>query len=384
MAQDGRPVYAAIERWLDKALITPELGERLREEVAESAEARTARMTQYVIAATGAVVLLIAAGVFLDWAWPRMDEAGRTGFLAAVGIAVHLWGVRLEVVRRWIPAALLMQTAGLGVVMTALVYSHQAWADVSAGGIGTGVAALLVPLVLAPRSFRANAVMPAVHLCFGLGFLAVFLDRATPIPDDQIVWFVDAVLVAASAVMVLVLKRDPRGQRHPWALNAFVAAVYAAAVLVAVTATGPMDMEGEVAYPLDAWWALLVGLTLWGIHRSPPGLRRGWFEDQLAYCLLIWIPLGFFTAMEAMDRDVIVGMVFVSGMGVVGFAYALRYRLGRMVTTSALAFIVGIWAWAVDTGGALGGVVGLGIAAALLFWLSGKVGSWGKRTPDGV
>jgi hypothetical protein len=68
-------------------------------------------------------------------------------------------------------------------------------------------------------------------------------------------------------------------------------------------------------------------------------------------------------------------------MGVVGFAYALRYRIRKMVLTSALAFIIGVWQWAVERGGALGGVLGLAVAAALLFWLSGKVGSWAPRDP---
>jgi hypothetical protein len=379
VAQDGRQVHQAIERWEDKALVSPELASRLREEVRESAEAGTARVTQYIIASTGAVVLLIAAGVFLDWAWPMMDEATRTGFLAAVGLLVHLWGARLEVVRRWIPAALLMQTGGLGVLMAALIYSDHAWADMSAGGVATGVGALLVPLVLAPRAFRANAVMPAVHLCFALGFLAVALDRATPLSDDQIVWVLDGVLAIASLTMVVLLRGDPDGERHPWALHGFVAAVYAAAVLVILTATGPMDMESQVAYPLDVWWVILVVLTLWGIHRSPTGLRKGWFEDHLAYCVLFWIPLGFMTVLEAMDQEMILAMVVVSGMGVLGFLYALRYRVRRMAATSALTFIIGVWAWAVERGGALGGVVGLGLAAALLFWLSGKVGSWAPR-----
>lgn len=379
MAQGGRQVYQALERWEDKALISPELATRLRHEVDESAEVGTARMTQYIVAATGAVVLLIASGVFLDWAWPKMDEGSRTGFLFAVGLVVHLWGARLEVIRRWIPAALLMQTAGLGVVMAALIYSDHAWADMSTGGVATGVAALLVPLVLAPRSFRANAVMPAVQVCFALGFLAVALDRATPLTGDQIIWVVDGVLAVAAVIMVWVLRGDADGARHPWALNGFVAAVYAGAVLVVVTATGPMDLEAQTAYPLDAWWAMMVALTLWGIHRSPPGLRKAWFEDHLAYCVLLWIPLGFLTALEALDWGGIWGMVFVSGMGVMGFGYALRYRSRKMVVTSALAFIVGIWQWAVEQGGALGGVLGLALAAALLFWLSGRVGSWAPR-----
>ncbi|GMV03797.1 MAG: hypothetical protein AMXMBFR53_00790 [Gemmatimonadota bacterium] len=376
MSQVSRPVFEAIERWQAKSLITDELAERLRGEVVEASEAGTARMSQYLVAATGAVVLLIASGVFLDWAWPRMDDAMRTAFLLAVGLGVHLWGARLETVRRWIPAALLMQTAGLGLLMVAFVYSEEAWADVSAGGIATGIGALLVPFALAPRSFRANAVMPAVHLCFALGFIAVFLDRATPLVGDTIIWVLDGVLLVASAVMVAVLRRDPGGTRHPWALNAFVAAVYAAAVLVFVTAAEALTLGDDVAYALDLWLFLVAGLTLWGIHRSPPGLRKDWFEDQLAYCVLLWIPLGFFTAMEAMDGTEDLALVMVGSGAVAGFAYALRYRVRRVLVTSALAFIAAVWVWAAERGGALGAVAGLAFAAGLLFWLSGRVGRW--------
>jgi len=376
MGQVSRPVFEAIERWQAKSLIADDLAERLRGEVVEASEVGTARMSQYVVAATGAVVLLIASGVFVDWAWPRMDDAMRTAFLLAVGLGVHLWGARLESVRRWIPAALLMQTAGLGLLMVAFVYSEEAWADVSAGGIVTGVGALLVPVVLAPRSFRANAVMPAVHLCFALGFIAVFLDRATPLVGDTVIWVLDGVLLAASAVMVAVLRRDPGGTRHPWALNAFVAAVYAAAVLILVTAAEALTLGNDVAYALDVWLFLVAGLTLWGIHRSPPGLRKDWFEDQLAYGVLIWIPLGFFTAMEAMGGGEDLALVMVGAGGVAGFAYALRYRVRGVLVTSALAFIAAVWFWAVERGGALGAVAGLAFAAGLLFWLSGRVGRW--------
>ena len=383
MAQDGRQVYQAIERWEDKALVSPELAVKLREEVAEAAEAGTARMTQYLVAATGAVVLLIASGVFLDWAWPQMGEAARTGLLAAAGMVVHLWGVRLEVKRRWTPAALLMQTPGLGILIAALLYSKNAWPDLTAGGMGVGVAALVIPLVLAPHSFRSSAVMPAVHLCFGLGFFTIFLDRVTPLSADNIIWVLDGVLVATSLVMVGLLRRDPDSTRHPWALNAFVATMYAAGIFAFLTGTEPLEMSAKALYPVDVWFALVVALTLWGIHRAPPGLRREWFETQLAYAVLLWIPLGFSTALEAMDGTATLAMVLVGGVAVAGFAYAMRVRSRRVMATSALAFVAAVWFWAVEIGGALGAVAGLVFAAVFLFWLSGRVGSWssGETTP---
>ena len=65
MSQVSRSVGEAIERWQLKALISAELAGRLRDEAAEADVAGTARMSQYLLASAGAVVLLIAAGVFL-------------------------------------------------------------------------------------------------------------------------------------------------------------------------------------------------------------------------------------------------------------------------------------------------------------------------------
>jgi len=379
MSQVSRSVLEAIERWEDKALITHDFADRLKQEAVDAAEAGTVRLSQYIVAATAAVVTLIAGGVFLDWAWPRMDDAMRTLLLAAVGLGVHVWGIRLENARRWIPASLLMQTAGLGLLMTAAVFSERAWPDLTTGAIVAGIVGLAVPVVLAPRTLRRNVFMPAVHLSFALGFVALFLDRATRLQVEGVIWGVDAALVVAAAAMVAILRKDPEGQRHPWALNAFVMAVYAAAVLVVVTGSQALHLDQDVAYPLDVWFFLLVGLTLWGVHRSPLGLRRDWFETQLALCVLIWVPLGFFTAMEALQATSELALIFVGGLAVLGFAYAMQYRSRRILATSALAFILAVWFWAAERGGALGVVAGLAFAAAFLFWLSARVGQWWSR-----
>lgn len=384
MSKVSGSVFAALERWEEKALIGPDLAERLRQEVIDASAVGTARMTQYIVAATAAVVTVIAAGVFLDWAWPLMDAVARTGLLVAVGLALNLWGSRLEALRRWVPAALLMQVAGLGVLMAALVYSENAWPDATTGGVATGVAALAIPLVLGVRTLKRNVFMPAAHFAFGLGFVTIALDRATTLDGDTIVWIVDGVFVVAAGVLVHLLRRDPEGRRYPWALNAFVAAAYAAGVLVLFTGTGPMDWGARVAYPLDLWLLVVAGLTLWGIHRSPVGMRRGWFEDQLALCILLWVPLGFFTAMEAMDAPPEAALALVGSAAVLGFVYAMRFRVRRVLAASALAFVAAVWFWAVDRGGAPGAIAGLAFAAGLLFWLSGKVGKWAGEGTDGT
>ncbi|NJD17953.1 MAG: hypothetical protein FIA95_01525, partial [Gemmatimonadetes bacterium] len=209
-------VSEALERWEEKALLTPEVAARLREEAAEASVAGTARLGQYVVAATAAVVTVIAGGLLHRWTWPRMDADAHTWTLAAVGLAVHLWGVHLERRMRWIPAALLMQTAGLGLLLSAGIYSRNAWADGTPGGIAAGVAALAAPFALGPWSLRRDIVMPAVHLAFAFGFVAVFLDRATPLSGDAIVWVLDGVLLVVAVVLVDLLRRDTGGTRHPW------------------------------------------------------------------------------------------------------------------------------------------------------------------------
>jgi len=301
VSRDVDPVLAAIDRWEDAGLVDVDLARRLRTDVAEDASAGTRRLSQYVLAATGGAVLLIAGGVFLDWAWPLLDRGARSLVLAAVGIAVLATGVRIEGSRRWRPASYLMQTSGLGLLLGAFVYSEGAWSDLSAGGVATGVLSLAAPIVLAPRAMRRDVVMPAVHLAMGLGFLAVFLDRATPLSGDAIVWVLDGVLVVAALALVRLLASEATLDRHPWALNAFVMAMLAGFALVATTALGPLDLSDEAVWPLDLWLALCVALTLRGVHRGAPGLSREWLGLLLAWMLVAWIALGFFTSLEALE-----------------------------------------------------------------------------------
>jgi hypothetical protein len=54
--------------------------------------------------------------------------------------------------------------------------------------------------------------------------------------------------------------------------------------------------------------------------------------------------------------------------------YANARGFRSLMSAAALAFIAPLWYWAVDRGGALGGVAALAATAGLLFWLSGRTG----------
>jgi len=378
MSRDGDVLYEAIDRWERAGLIDADAAAKLRADVGKEASAGTRRLSQYLLAATGGVVLLIAGGVFLDWAWPLLGEAARALLLGAAGAVVVALGVNLEGrTERWRPAAYLMQTAGLGLLLSAFIYSRRAWSDLSAGGFAVGVLSLVIPIVLAPRAMRRNRVMPAVHLAFGLAFLAVFLERATPLSEDAIIWVLDAVLAAALLVLTRTLSSEGGLERHPWMLNAFVMAMVAGFVLVGMTGLGPLDLSEAAVWPLDAWLLLAVALSVWGIERGPPSLSRDWLDRLLSWLLCAWIVLGFYTSLEALDGPPELALLLVGGAGVAGFVYANGTGIRHLMTASTLAFIAPLWYWAVDRGGALGGVAALVATAGILFWVSGRTGPKG-------
>jgi hypothetical protein len=373
VSDSAQPVYAAIDRWVESGLIDHDTANKLRAEVATEASAGTRRLSQYVLASTGGLVLLIASGVFLDWAWPRMGMATRTFLLAAAGVALIVLGVSLEGKRRWLPAAYLTQTTGMTLILFAAAYSEEAWSDASFGGALAGTMALVTPIVLAPRAMRRNAVMPAVHFTFGLAFLALFLDRATTLSEDAIVWLLDAALALSILVLARTLVRDPTGERHPWVLHTFVMAMVAGFALVSLTAAGPLDMEEGTIWPLDAWLGMSVALAIWGVE-SGTAAQRDLLGRLLAVLIVVWIPMGFYTALGALDGSSELPLLVVGGGAVVGFVYANRASLRDLMIAAALAFLVPVWYWAVDRGGALGGVAALALTAALLFLMSGRMG----------
>lgn len=383
MPDGANAVHDAIERWTRKGIIDADLAARLGAEVAEADAAGTRRMSQWLLASVGGIILVIAAGVFVEWAWPLMDDPMRTGFLALAAVLAYAAGMRIERGLRWLPAAWLLQVSGLSLLLSANLYSQVAWEDRSAIAAASAGASLALTLALAPRAMRRGPFLPAAHLAFGLGFLAVFLDRATGLDEDAIVWVIDGALVVTTLWLVHLLRSDPEGKRHPWVLNAFVTAIYGALLMILLTGFGPLDLDDAVAWPVDAWLLLVVGLTHWGIHSAPPGLRREWFGRQMAYCVLFWIPLAFWTALGTVDGPPEVALIFLVGAGVGGFMYATHHGTRSVLVTSGIAFVVGTWYWGVARAGALGAVAALVVTAALLFWLSGRWGDDAEGAPRG-
>lgn len=106
-----------------------------------------------------------------------------------------------------------------------------------------------------------------------------------------------------------MIGRDPSGERHPWALNAFVMAMFAGLALIGWTAFDTLHLSDDALYPLDAWLAIMVVAVLWGIHNGPEGLRREWFGKLLAYLSLVWIPFGFVTAFGTLEGPPEMGLL---------------------------------------------------------------------------
>ena len=368
-------VLEAIERWTTASIIDQETADRLRSAESKHDLAVTARISQYVLATSGAAVLLIAGGVFLEWAWPALDDVSRTITLAGTGVAVTAGGITLEVRGRWAPSSFALQLAGVGLLLTAYVWSERAWADQSLQAMIFGGSALVAPAALVWRSIKSrNALLPGIHFAAGLGFLAIFLDRSTPLSGDSIIWVLDAVLVLATMILGRLLSADPEYGGKDWALNAFITSMGAGFVLVTLTATGPLGMEDPML-ALDAWWALAVGLTVCGLAVETAPADRDGLQYLLALEVLGWIPLGMATARESLNQGPGLATLMVSGVAIAAYLYADRSGYTPVLAAAAIAFVLPIWAWAVEAGGATGGIAALTLTAGVLFWAAGRRGS---------
>lgn len=374
MASTRSAVLAALDRWESRGLISLELAEALRGEVEASTAREGTRWAQYILAGTGAVVLLIASGTFVAWAWPVIVEEARVVALMVAGLAVKFLGIWLERTERWVPASYLMQTAGLGILLGAVAYSEHAWENASAGAVAVASVGLVVPLVTAWLSIRRNPIMPAVHAALGYAFLGLFLSRGLALDLNVIIWILDAVLVVSVLVLIHRIRGSHDSPTSEWALNAFVASLYAGLVLVLLTALAPLDLEDGAALAADLWWTITVALTLWGIHRAPPALQRTWYGRQLALLVFLGIFLAFWTAAGPMDLPDVATAAFVAVFGVVWLWYALVSSSRPVVLAACLALTAAAWFLGIQEGGAIGAVLALVFTAGLLFWVSARMG----------
>ena len=100
--------------------------------------------------------------------------------------------------------------------------------------------------------------------------------------------------------------------------------------------------------------------------------------------MALWIPLGLFTVAEALDAPSELALLLVGRRRRRGVRLRGSPSVTGLLGTGALAFIVGVWFWAVDRAGALGAVLALAVTAAVLFRLSGRIQGWvGGEGPVG-
>ncbi len=371
--RDGA-VHSAIKRWAGKGMVSSEQAQALHDETIEHAGEVGGRWSQFIVAGTGAVVLVIAAGTFLEWAWPLMGPGWQSSVLALAGVGAYLVGVRLEEAGRWGPVGYFLQMAGPVTLLMALGYSAEAWPDGSPGGIAVGVIALAVPPITMVHAIRRNTLMPAVHAILGFIFLGMFFVRATGLALEDTVWILDGVLAVSFALLALELWRTKGEDGGQWLLNAFVACLYVGMVLIPMTATMPLEMEETTAYPMDVGLAVIIAMTHWGIYKAPPFLRRDWYSKQLVLCVLVGTFLAMFTTLGALDTSDTVTALAMASVGGLGLWYGLAYVMRDVVIGSCFSLIFAAWFYGVTESGALGVVGALTFTAVLLFWVSSRLG----------
>ena len=318
MAMTSNPVLRSLERWVRKGLLTPETAEVLLAEVEEELRGEGHRWTQYALAATGGAILIIAGGTFLAWAWPEMGYAGQTMALAVIGLGVCGLGFRLLPRPRFVPVAYLLLLSGPVLLLLALAYSENAWADKTVGGVLVGVFSLAIPAVLVTFFLKRDSVLGALQAALSFLFFFLFLDRALGLTLEASLWVLDGLAVAGLAWLGFHL-RNPKGPE--WVLNTFFAVFYASLLLVFFSGEVLWNLEDFVMVPADIWLLIVAAVGAFGLWVNIP---RGVRSILLASCV---------------------------------------------------ALLVAAWYYGAEKAGALGAVLALTVMAIVLFWASSKLGS---------
>lgn len=408
MASPADHVRRAIDRWQEKGLVDPDTARRLRAESEMESRSGERRWSQYALGSTGAILLIIAGSVFFSWIWPSFGSGGQS--IALAGIAVLGFGVGRAMERRdrWIPAAYMLQAAGLALLLISTAYSEEAWPEATAGGMIAGLVAAAAPILALIRSHRRNSVLPPIEVTLGYMGVVILFQRATGIPIETTLWIVDAVLIASLAGMALRLRSaraaygsmgsvdtpsrasSSHSRMAPedaipteeqsagdWVRNAFLVSLFCGLPLAFVTATESLDVGADdAAFALDVWLAVIAVLSLWTVRLTRSGSR---LEHRLiTYCLLIAIVLAFWTLEAALSLDALATAAGLAGVGILGFAYALPRSARGPTLASCLAVVIGAWYYGVTEAGTLGVVAALAFSAIVLFVISASLGWRGE------
>ena len=372
MALLTRSVDAAIDRWESVGFVSHDTAEALRQESQEARRLLARRLGQWFVAALGAFALVAAAVLFADRNWEDLTEGARTVIVGVGGAAAYAVGLLVRNRYRLRPTGNLIQFAGLSVVLASLIYSMNAWADGTAGAVIVGLIAVVVPAVTAPVALRQGEATTGMHVVLLLLYLAVAMDRGLGMEMDGIVWVLDAVLLVVIIGVWFGIRRWPVQHRER-ALVTLGVSFWAGLVLAFFTGVGPLDLSDQALYATDVWAALMLGVTLWGIHGAPEEYRREAYQAQLAAMIFVAGLLWMFTAAEVWNMDADGFALMGAIWGAAGLVYGLRFGNTQALSLSALPALIGIWVFAVESAGAVGGIVALLISAGMLFWVSARI-----------
>jgi hypothetical protein len=372
MSRAKKPIEAALDRWVEQGLLDPATAADCHDEAVSHRTAETSRRERYLVASVAAFILFVAAVLFAERTWPLLGVGARAVILVLTGAALYLLGTSLEVRRRWVPSAILLQTSGLALALVATVYSEVRWSDGTAGGIGWGVLALLAPLGAAYRIRERLPLTVAQHVAFAFPFVAVFLGRAVGLNEDDVVWALDGMVLVLLALLAWRL-RSMNSEGQDALLAAVSTTLFGGLVLSIFTGLGPLDLDADAIWAADVWLGLTAAVTLWGIHRAPAALQRSWFESQLGACVLLAVPLLLFSTAGALEAAPEVTALVQAALGGGALWYGLRFDALTTFTAGVLGLAVGAWVYGLERAEALGAVAALAVAAGLLFWLSTRI-----------
>ena len=253
-------IRAALKRWVAKGLLEPEQAQTLAREVEEDAAGSERQWAQYLLAATGGAVLIVAAGTFLAWVWPDLGYAGQTVTLGVIGLALLGLGIRLPKKGRLGPVAYLLQLAATVLVIMAFVHSEKAWVDGSFAGWIVGLLSLAMPFLLMTIAIKDRGALAGLQASLSFIFLFLFMDRALGLSEEPILWILDGILLGILAFLAFTL----RNREVPdWVLGTFFTLLLSSIILIAISSEVIWDLEDGTIYPMDLWLLIVAGLCIW-------------------------------------------------------------------------------------------------------------------------